>query len=75
MKETFHKVLDDSAPERLRGRVVKAFIEDGKVQFQCDMPDDPTKNELAYFKWIVGDVIEEAGLDLQKLGDPQILEG
>ncbi len=58
--EMFYVIPKDGhAPERLRGKEVKAILAEGKFTFLIDMPDDPTGQESGYFKWFVGEVMDK----------------
>lgn len=58
----FHRVIDDpNSPERLRGKTVTGVVDEvaNRMNFLIDMPDDPTPNEIGYFKWFVGEFTDK----------------
>ncbi len=57
--EFTHTISSDNAPERLKGKIVKAVLTEGQLSFEIDMPDDPTPNELGYFKWFTGELVDK----------------
>jgi hypothetical protein len=48
----------EEAPDRLRGKEVRVVL-DHKLRFEIDMPEDATPNELAYFRWFVGEKVAQ----------------
>lgn len=56
---------DQNAPERLKGRIIKLIIDpnNNKIEFQMDMPDDATPNELAYFSYNCSELADKVGID------------
>ena len=58
MREEFIKEFPADAPERLRGRVVRAILTDRNLEFLVDMPENPTAEELTYFESFVGDLVD-----------------
>jgi hypothetical protein len=68
------KVIDDpNAPERLRGKVVEAWIDEEQhnLCFQVDLPGDATPNELAYFKYSVGEIADQLRKKFPFVGESQ----
>lgn len=65
----FMDTINCRPPERLVGKTIVAVIneERGKLEFALDMPDDPTEQELAFFKWVTMEISGKAGLDLETL--------
>lgn len=59
MNEYIHKIDDPNAPERLKGKIITAFLNEKQLKFEMDMPDNPTPNEMGYFKWLIGEVVED----------------
>lgn len=60
MRDEFtHTISDANAPERLRGLVVKAILTEARIDFEIDMPDDPTPNELAYLQYFTGELMSK----------------
>lgn len=56
----FSRVIDDpNAPPRLRGKTVKVVLTDQKIEFQIDLLDDMTPNEIGYFRWSVGEIVDK----------------
>lgn len=60
----FSRTIDDpNAPERLKGLVVVATLVEGvpqgSLEFKIDMPDDPTPNEIGYFRWFIGETVDK----------------
>lgn len=57
----FTTVIDDpNAPRRLRGKTVTLDIDETKqtMSFAVDMPEDASDNEIAYFKFSVGEIAD-----------------
>lgn len=67
MGQTFKHVIpkNSNAPERLRGLEVTLTLIGSRMQFEIEMPDEPTPNELGYFKWFTGEMVEKV---CKKLG-------
>lgn len=57
-----YTIRDPNAPERLRGRTLIAVLVEGPTkgafEFSIDMPDDPTKQEIGYVEWFIGETVE-----------------
>lgn len=60
MCDEFECLIDNpNAPERLRGKIIKAILTPEKLDFALDFPENPTPNEIGYFKWFVGELADE----------------
>jgi hypothetical protein len=59
----FRRTIDDpNAPARLKGLLVTATLvegDKGSLTFKIDMPDDPTPNEIGYFRWFIGETVDK----------------
>ena len=59
-RDVFRRTITDpNAPERLKGKVIEAILAKGRFTFNIDLPDDPTPQELGYFRWSVGELVEQ----------------
>jgi len=50
---------DDNAPERLRGLVMLAVLTETRLEFQVDLPNELTNQEIAYLRWFTGEIVDE----------------
>jgi len=57
--EFVHIIDDPKAPDRLKGLEVKAILTEKRLDFEVDMPDDPTPNELGYMRWFTGELVDK----------------
>ena len=57
--EVFSHIIDNKAPERLRGLEIKAVLTMKRLVFVIDMPDDATAQEVGYFNWLVGETTDK----------------
>ncbi len=60
----YHQITDKNAPKRLQGLIVMAILsaekgEQGELRFQIDMPEEPTNQELGYFRWMTGELVDK----------------
>lgn len=71
-----HVIDDPKAPERLRGKVITATIIEGKsMDFEFQGPDDATPNEIGYFKWFIGELVDKLKANTQiEFGDSTFMK-
>lgn len=57
--EIYEHSIPGNAPERLRGKTIKAILSEGRISFVIeDFPEEPTAQEKGYFKWFTGEVMD-----------------
>jgi hypothetical protein len=59
MNDTYKRMIPSNAPARLKGKEMVAVLTDDRLEFQMDMPDNPTAQEVGFFKWFVGECMDE----------------
>ena len=58
----FVRVIDDpKAPERLRGQTITVTVDrrTRKLEFNTQVPDDATPQEIGYLKWFIGEFVDK----------------
>ena len=64
------KNFQAKTPSRLVGRTLLVQInpekESEQVQFFIELPGDVTNKELAFLKWLTGEIVDQSGLSINE---------